>query len=180
MISMDGISLKNKNFYKDLVVKVSYKDSDFMEEKVLPSDFEFMRFLLRDSTNWELLNHFRDGEYGKRIGSIFYTETNYLPDISIFKERIVSKYDITLPYSFEHVLCSFVPLSQQKKCEDWLTSFETLSFVEGKSFGDRNHTTFTQILSLPFPYNSRIIPLVASSEFMNDSFLLICKPCDIE
>ena len=180
MISMDPVSMNKKDFYKELVFKVTYEDYDFIEKKVTDRDFEFMKFLLEDSTNWELLNHFRNGEYGQRIGSIFYTETNYLPNISLFKERVVSKYDITLPYDFEHVLSCFIPLSQQLRCEDWLTNFETLGFIEGNGFGDRNHTVFTQFLSLPFPYTARIIPSVASAICIgNDQFLLISKPCEI-
>eukprot|EP01080_Neovahlkampfia_damariscottae_P010393 gene10393-2922_t len=179
MIAMDPVSMNKKDFYKELVVKVTYEDYDFIEKKVTDRDFEFMKFLLKDSTNWELLNHFRNGEYGQRIGSIFYTETNYLPNINLFKERVVSKYDITLPYDFEHVLSSFIPLSQQCKCEDWLTNYETLGFIEGLGFGDRHHTVFTQFLSLPFPYTARIAPGVASAICTDDYFLLISKPCEI-
>jgi hypothetical protein len=132
-----------------------------------------MEFLFKDSSEWELVNTFRDGEYGKRIGNIWYSESNFLPDVTLFKERVVSKYDIQLPYEFEHVLCSSFPFTQQMRNEEWQTNAETISIQD-------KIASFIQYLSLPFPLTPRIVPGVATIHYKQDTCMLICKPCDFE
>ena len=136
-----------------------------------------MEFLFRDSNNWELFSSFREGEYGKRIGNIWFSENNFLPDVSLFKERCVSKYEIKLPFDFEHVLCSCFPLSQQMRNEEWLTNSETTSMPKE---GEGDYSTFIQYLTLPFPYTPRMVPAVASIQYKRDICMLICKPCDFD
>eukprot|EP01080_Neovahlkampfia_damariscottae_P009312 gene9312-1400_t len=161
----------------DLTSKVSYNNNDFIKQKVEPRDFEFMEFLFKDSNDWELFSSFREGEYGKRIGNIWYSENNFLPDVTLFKERSVSKYEIKLPFDFEHVLCSCFPLTQQMRNEEWNSNSETLTMPKGN---EEPFSTFIQYLSLPFPYTPRIVPGVAAVNYKRDSCMLICKPCHID
>jgi hypothetical protein len=153
---------------------VKFSNEDFYKNDVSEKELEFMDFLFKDSEEWELVNTFRDGEYGKRIGNIWYSESNFLPSVTLFKERVISKYDIQLPFDFEHVLCSSLPFTQQMKNEEWQKNFEMISMQDSES------ASFIQFLGLPFPYTPRIVPGVASIHYKEDSCMLICKPCHFD
>jgi len=95
-----------------LSTKFNYKNEDFVEQRVYEEDLKFMDILYKDSPQWELLTSFKDG---KALGNSFWSIANYIPDVTIAPCVSVAKYDLILPYAFEHVLCSFYPLGKKKK-----------------------------------------------------------------
>jgi hypothetical protein len=94
-----------------LATKFSYKNEDFVKQRVLEEDLKFMDILYKDSPTWELLTSFKDG---KATGNSFWSIENYIPDVTIAPCVSVAKYDLILPYDFERVLCAFYPLCKKK------------------------------------------------------------------
>ena len=95
-----------------LTTEYNYKNEDFMEQRVKEEDFKFMDMLSKDSPNWELLTSFKSKD-GKAFGNSFWALENYIPDVTIAPHVSIAKYEIILPYSFEHVCCSFYPLCKK-------------------------------------------------------------------
>ena len=170
-------STKTFNILNSLVLEFSYNDKDFMKPIIQDSDIKFMKFLLEDSTNWELLTSFREGEYGKRIGNIWFSNVNFLPDVSFSKDIVVSKYEIKLPFQYEHVICSTFPSNQQIRNDSWLTFSNTIQDDIKDEY--RKSIVNLDSLTLPFPYTPRIIPSVYSIHLDSHTCILIGKPCEI-
>jgi hypothetical protein len=175
-----AIIMNKYHSHTDIVVpaitdKFTYNDKDFCNPEITEMDLSFMDHLLKDSPDWELLSSFLDGEYGKRVGNIWYTNTNYFPNLGRLS---LSKNEMMLPFSFIHVLCSFYPLSQQLKMDPFLTHHDFKKMI-GK---EKSHSIQIKNFHYGFPLSPRIIPEVAAA-FYNPNmrtFTLIGKPCEVE
>lgn len=159
--------------------KFTYLDSDFSKQEITEQDYKFTKYLLNDNMDWELLASFREGEYGKRVGNTWYSQTNYLPFLKIIEGLSLAKYEIILPFSFMHVICSYFPLSQQMKIDPHLTKYDHIHYKRenGKSFA-----ILLKHLNFGFPLNCRLSPIVSSAHFdvQSKTLSLISKPCDID
>lgn len=159
--------------------KFSYADSDFSKAEITEHDLKFMNYLLKDNMEWELLASFREGEYGKRVGNTWYSQTNYLPLLKIIEGMSISKYEIILPFAFMHVICSYFPLSQQLKIDPHLTKYDTYAYTKDKG---RSYATIMKHLNFGFPLNTRLSPTVSTAFFdaSTHTLYLISKPCDVD
>jgi len=108
-----------------LAERFNYSDMDFDVQKLFDEDLKFMEILYQDSPYWEYLNSFKEGDC---YGNTFWSHENYIPNVSKAAGVSIAKYDIVLPYDFEHVLCAFFPLAEQIKFDPQCGSYETSDY----------------------------------------------------
>eukprot|EP01080_Neovahlkampfia_damariscottae_P007956 gene7956-12423_t len=160
-----------------LSTKFNYRNEDFVEQRVLEEDLKFMDILYKDSPQWELLTSFKDG---KALGNSFWSIENYIPDVTIAPCVSVAKYDLILPYSFEHVLCSFYPLAEQIKFDPQCAKYETFDYKKDEQ--GNSHSTILYNVTFDYPLNCRFYPMVASGSYDPEikKCVQIFKPCEID
>jgi hypothetical protein len=86
---------------------------------------------------------------------------------------------VTVPYDFEHVICSSIPLSQQQRVDASITNFKTLNFVKND---EKSSIIYTQMIKFSWPFNQRITPCVGSIQLDEEkqTLLFISKPTENE
>eukprot|EP01080_Neovahlkampfia_damariscottae_P007661 gene7661-11981_t len=157
----------------------TYQEKDFVVPKITEKDAAFMKSLLKQGTEWKEIASVRESENAPKIGKIHTSKKNFLRNMESVKQNRVSKYEILLPFNFEHVLCSSIPLSQQKRIDTSITNFQTLDISQD----DKTHyITYIQTIKLPWPFSKRMIPCVSSIELdkENGKCLFISKPYEFE
>lgn len=159
-----------------LAERFNYTDSDFDDQILFDEDLKFMDILYQDSPYWELLNSFKEGAC---YGNSWWSHENYIPNVTKASGVSIAKYDIVLPFAFEHVLCSFFPLAEQIKFDPQCGKYETFNYKteNGKSFA-----TIMYNVTFDYPFNCRLYPMVASGHYDPEikKCVQIFKPCEIE
>jgi hypothetical protein len=151
---------------------------DFQEPKITKKDKKFLKALLQHR-GWKSIANIKETEKKPNIGEIFTSKTQFFPKISSYAKQTSSKYEIVLPFEFEHVVCCSIPLSQQKRSDSCIKSYEAseVQLESGKCF-----TTFTQLLSFSKLLTKRVLSCVSEIEIdeKKGSCLYICKPYEHE
>eukprot|EP01080_Neovahlkampfia_damariscottae_P007458 gene7458-11783_t len=107
---------ENVLMLKDLT-KFPYKESDFEREYITKMDFEFMRSMLKDDAEWDLID-----SIDKQL-NIFYTENSTLRNVEVENLQYF-KYEILLPYSIEQSICALSSVKQQVKFNPSLSGYD--------------------------------------------------------
>jgi hypothetical protein len=157
----------------------SYSTKDFQEPIITNKDKIFLQNLMEQHQGWKSIANIKETEKNPKIGEIFTSKTQFFPNISSLAKQTSTKYEIVLPFEFEHVLCCSLPLSQQKRTDSSILSYESSEVQEESG---KCSTTFTQLLSFSKILSKRIISCVSEIEmdWEKGSCLYISKPYEHE
>jgi hypothetical protein len=115
------IMKKHKNNSKLLIPKMAiqfpFKEEDFINSKINENDFKFMKHILMDDFEWELIGS-QPNEF-----NIYHSNCNLLPNLS--SNHSMSKLECVFKDSLENVLTSIIPTFQMTSYNPWITNFTT-------------------------------------------------------
>jgi hypothetical protein len=85
-----------------------YTNADFYQNPFISQrDFNFLKNLMFDTFDWSLVNNTKKPEYESII---YVTNTNFIPNVDIFKSPSGSKFEFVLNHTFEECCVSLTSL----------------------------------------------------------------------
>eukprot|EP01080_Neovahlkampfia_damariscottae_P003988 gene3988-7244_t len=149
-----------------------YKDDDFTTGIVTDTDFEFGKLLSDDSFTWEIVPGTQ-----KYLVNAYYSDLNYLPDLSI--KTIASKYECTLPISFQKALLTFLcdesilsdPNAAWINCLEYIKTEDLIDHFKKNNLEHQMEKCKRSILRTSceavfgFPFNMRLITQAISLHY---------------
>jgi len=148
-----------------------------------------MKSLSQDTFDWELV-----GSLTSQLNS-FFSDKNYLPNVSFYQNASLAKFECIFPFPFEHVLCCCLPCSEvdifdvnvnrsidcgsvsHEDLKNKITDFENFT----TKYGKRSCSIITFDCRLPWPCTTpRKYPVVTSMDYdpSTQTFTMVHKPCE--
>eukprot|EP01080_Neovahlkampfia_damariscottae_P003232 gene3232-5676_t len=122
-----------------------YQNADFKREYLTKMDFDFMKSLSKDDLNWELIESIENEL------SIYFSDINVINNVTCVAEPTFIKYDIILPYSFEHVVAL---LTSTEEILNYSPNVKNIKILEDRSYKEildfysKEHSTTLQTESM--------------------------------
>jgi hypothetical protein len=156
--------LKNSNIAQARMSHLfSYKDEDFHKDLVTDKDFDFMRVLMKDGFDWEVVG--RKHEYDSMLTSYF-TTINYLLGCQFTRRFSVNpvKYETVLHFPFHQAVALF-PLKSFYDMDPNTNRIDTINYMpsDGETY-TRDHYTSRTTCQFPL-LNYRVFNAVVSTDY---------------
>eukprot|EP01080_Neovahlkampfia_damariscottae_P009097 gene9097-1191_t len=143
----------------------SFDDDYFKHPYIFDRDFDFAESLFKDDFSWELIGKEVDGKMNS-----YYSNLNYLPNVSICKHMRCMKSECVLSVSFQRLVMSYSSVRSAPKSDPNITRIQFLDYKnkdelkriylekgwENEFNTDREHATLKIDIAMPFPFNPRI------------------------
>jgi hypothetical protein len=178
----------NKAICIPLVIKefTHHRDEYFDHPFIFDSDFDFAKYLLRDSSNWTSV------EIQKNMSNAFMSPINYLPNVSYSENAETVKFECTVNASFQQLLLSFTTNSGRERAGGFITLMETFEYYDYQALqeifkknqwsdqltSERELTVNCAHFHMPTILNSRIYHHSASMKYFpkEETLIVVLKP----